>query len=236
MRVRASIGRAALATLVAGGLVAGAACSGDDDSSEDTLAVIPPGSSTTGPVTPGQPGASTPTGTALDPAQAGSGFVSLDVQVASAGIAETISLDRASLPATALDPVSLNAACSPLDGAGPDGGVVVSVVDLRRLAGNRLVSAVLRYGDAAPGEHDMTLELGSAEQVTTVYTGRVEVATDGLAGTFDGADSAGTPVTGSFVCASEAIVTTTTAVPLDAGEEVPDDGSVPPPVSTVAPG
>jgi hypothetical protein len=236
MRARAPIGRIARATVAAGALVAMAGCSGGDSSSDDTLGVLPAGSSTTGTLATDQPGGSAPPATAAEPSVAGSGYVAIDIQVAPDGIAETISLDRASLPASALDPVSLDATCSPLDGGGADGGVVVSVVDLRRLAGDRLVSAVLRYADAAPGEHDMTLELGSAEQVTTVYTGQVEVAADGLAGTFDGSDATGAPVSGSFMCAAQAVVTTTTAVPLDAGEEVPDDGSELPPVSTVPPG
>lgn len=206
-----------------------AACS-DDDATDGTLGVPGAGSTTPGSVAPGQPGATTPVATGSAPANPGSGFVSIGVQVASAGIAETISLDRSTVAATSLDPVSLDAACTALDGGDPAGGVVVSVVDLGRLAGNRIVSAVLRYADPAPGEHDMTLELGSADQVTTIYTGAVTVAADGMSGTFDGADSGGTPVTGSFACAAEAIVTTTTGVPLDVGEEVPE-GSLPPLVS-----
>ena len=59
----------------------------------------------------------------------------------------------------------MDATCTPLDGGDPSAGVVVSVVDLGRLAGSQIVSAVLRYPDAAPGEHDMTLELGRADQV-----------------------------------------------------------------------
>lgn len=235
MGARGWIGRTAPAATVAAALAGGVACSGGDGSTEGTLGVISPGSAASAPVAPGQPGATTSVGTAAESGATGSGFVSIDVQVASTGIDESISLDRATLPTSALDPVSLDATCSPLDGADPEGGVVVSVVDLRRLAGSRLVSAVLRYGDAAAGEHDMILEIGSAEQVTTVYTGSVDVAEGGLAGTFDGVDAGGTPVTGSFACAAEAIVTTTTGVPLDAGEEVPD-GSVPPDVGTVAPG
>ncbi len=198
------------------------ACSGDDDATDGTLGVIdtgvsvPPSASGDEPVTTG------PAGTSVDPSTAGAGFVSIGVQVASAGIAETISLDRSSVPAASLDPVSLDATCTPLDGGDPAAGVVVSVVDLRRLAGDQLVSAVLRFGDAAPGDHDMTLELGDANQVATSYTGTVTVADDGMAGTFQGADGGGTPVSGSFACAAEAIATTTTLVPLDAGEEVPE--------------
>ena len=60
--------------------------------------------------------------------------------------------------------------------------------------------AELRYADATPGEHDMTLEVGGAEQVTTTFTGTVTVGADGLSGTFTGADDGGTPVSGTFAC------------------------------------
>ncbi|HEU4842216.1 MAG TPA: hypothetical protein VFT09_12260 [Ilumatobacteraceae bacterium] len=222
MRVRGTIGRSARGAALATAVLALVACSGDDDATDGTLGVIDTGGSMPPSAAGGQPVTTGPAGTAVDPAAAGAGFVSIGVQVASAGIAETISLDRASVPAASLDPVSLDATCTPLDGGDPAAGVVVSVVDLRRLAGDQLVSAVLRFGDAAPGEHDMTLELGGADQVATSYTGTVTVADDGMAGTFQGADAGGTPVSGSFACAAEAIATTTTLVPLDAGEEVPE--------------
>ena len=235
MRVRGVLVRFARASAVTAVVVL-AACSGDDDATDGTLGVIPAGSAGTGPQVSGQPTGTAPTGTGVDPASAGSGFVSIGVQVASAGIAETLSLDRSTVAADALDAVTLDAICTPLDGGDPAGGVRIAVVDLARLAsGDRLVSAELRYADAAPGEHDMTLQLGAAEQVSTTYTGMVTVGADGLSGTFAGADSGGTPVSGSFTCATEAIVTTTTAVPVDAGEEVPEDVGAPPP-TTVAPG
>lgn len=215
-------------------LLALTSCDGGDDSTDGTLAVPAGGSSTTGAVDSGEPGDTASAGTGVTPANPGSGFVSIDVRVPSASIAETISLDRSTVDTSSLDPVSLDATCTPLDGGDTASGVVVSVVDLGRLAGSRLLSAVLRYGDPAPGEHDMTLELGSADQVTTIYVGTVTVGGDGMSGTFAGTDNGGTPMTGSFACAAEAIVTTTTGVPPDAGEEVPED-SPPPTVVTLPP-
>jgi hypothetical protein len=208
-----------------------AACNGDDDATDGTLGVIDPGASTgTGSLVPGPPGSTPPPGTGIDPSAAGSGFVSIGVQITSVGIDETLSLDRSTVAADALDPVTLNAACTPLDGGDTGAGIEVSVVDLARLAsGDRLVSAELRYADATPGEHDMTLEVGGAEQVTTTFNGTVTVAADGLSGTFAGADDGGTPVSGTFACSAEEIVTTTTAVPPDAGEVVPDSS---PPAGT----
>ena len=220
--------------LVVATAVAGlAACSSGDDSTDDTLGVITPSSGGTTVTPSGAPGTAAPAGTGGTGA-AGTGFVSIDVQIASAGIAETLGLDRSTVAADSLDPVTLDARCTPLDGGDLAAGIEVAVVDLGRLAsGDRIVSAQLRYGDPAPGEHDMTLQVGAAEQVTTAYTGTVTVADDGMSGTFVGADGGGTPVTGSFVCSAQAIVTTTTAVPLDAGEEVPD--SAPPPGTTPLP-
>jgi hypothetical protein len=234
MRVR-GIGVTARRAVLTLGVVALVSCSSGDDSTDGTLGVIPAGSSPTGSAAPGQSDVTAPVGSGVDPAAAGSGFVSIDVRIASAGIAETLSLDRSTVAAASLDPVSLDAACTPLDGGDATSGVAVSVVDLRRLAGSRLVSAVLRYVDAAPGEHEMTLEVGSAEQVTTIYRGTVTVGDDAMSGTFSGADTGGTAVTGSFVCSAAAIATTTTSLALDAGEEVPD-GAPPAPVSTVPAG
>jgi hypothetical protein len=236
MRVRGVLVGFARVSAIAAVVTLAAACSGDDDTTDGTLGVITPGSTGTGPPASGQPAGTSTPGTGVDPASAGSGFVSIGVQLVSAGIAETLSLDRSTVSANALDAVTLDAICTPLDGGDPANGVRVAVVDLARLAsGDRLVSAELRYPDAAPGEHDMTLQLGAAEQVSTTYTGTVTVGADGLSGTFVGADSGGTPVSGSFACATEAIVTTTTAAPVDAGEEVPEDVGPPPP-TTVAPG
>lgn len=231
-----TIGSARRVAVAVTAVLAFTACSGDDDATDGTLGVIDTGSSTaTGSVVPGSAGSTPTPGTGIDPSTAGSGFVSIGVQIASVGITETLSLDRSTVAADSLDPVTLNAACTPLDGGDTAAGIEVSVVDLARLAsGDRVVSAELRYADAAPGEHDMTLELGGAEQVTTIYTGTVTVAADGLSGTFTGADNGGTPVTGTFACSTQAIVTTTTGVPLDAGEEVPD--SAPPPGTTAPAG
>lgn len=202
-------------------LVGVSACSGDDDSTEGTLGVIEGGPTTVAVAVPASGPA--PGGTGA-PGATGSGFVSIDVQVAADGIAETISLDRASVPAAALNPVDLNATCTPLDGGDAAAGVVVSVVDLGRIAGNELVSAVLRYADPAPGEHEMTLEVGGADQVATTYGGTVTVGDDGLAGSFEGADSGGNAVTGAFVCATEPVAPPATAtVPPDVGEEVPEE-------------
>ena len=229
MRARGTNARGARGAIVlvvaaALGLVA---CGGDDDATDGTLGVIEPGASTPTAPSNGQPAATGPEGTTAGSEAAGAGFVSIGVQVASAGIAETLSLDRASVPAASLDPVSLDATCTPLDGGDAAAGVVVSVVDLRRLGGDQLVSAVLRFDAATPGDHEMTLELGSADQVTTSYTGTVAVGDDGMSGTFEGVDTGGTPVSGSFACAAEAIATTTTPVQLDAGEEVPEGESTP---------
>ena len=196
-----------------------AACGDDDDATDGTLGAI--AGSGTGVPNASVLGSGTGVpGTTVAPENAGAGFVSISVQVASNGVSETISLDRSTVAASSLDPVSLDATCTPLDGGDPAANIV-SVVDLRRLAGDRLVSAELRYGDAAPGEHEMTLELGGADQVTTSYTGTVTVDEGGMSGSFSGADAGGAPVTGSFACASEAIATTT-APPLDTGEQVPD--------------
>jgi hypothetical protein len=227
MRVRRALDLVARGLVVAAAVTGSAACSSSgDDSTDDTLGVITPSSGSTAVTPSGAPGTAAPVGTGATGA-AGTGFVSMDVQIASAGIAETLGLDRSTVAADSLDPVTLDARCTLLDGGDPAGGIEVAVVDLGRLAsGDRIVSAQLRYGDPAPGEHDMTLQIGAAEQVTTAYTGTVTVADDRMSGTFVGADSGGTPVSGSFVCSAQAIVTTTTAVPLDAGEEVPD--SAPP--------
>ena len=100
----------------------------------------------------------------------------------------------------------------------------MSVVDLRRLgAGSRLVSAALRVeGEATPGPHDVTLDVSGADQVTTHYTGTIELAEGASAGTFEVADAAGATANGTFVCADQPPVTTTTAPPAGGGEDVPD--------------
>ena len=194
---------------------------GDDDASDVTLgpldatagATVPGASQGTG----GQAGG--PTTTTIDPAVAGSGAVSIQVRLPASGIDETLVLDRASLPATSLDPVSLDASCTPLDGGTE---MAVSVVDLRRLAaGSRLVSAALSVdGGMVAGEHEATLDVSGADQVTTTFTGNAVLAEGGLSGTFEATDGDGNAATGSFSCSAEALVTTTTLV-AGSGEEVP---------------
>lgn len=214
---RKAVARVLGAAAVLAGLTG---CSGDDDSTEGTLGVIEGGSTTAAPAVPGSGPVTGDTGA---PGATGAGFVSIDVQVAADGITETISLDRATVAAASLNPVDLNATCTPLDGGDAAAGVVVSVVDLGRIAGNQLVSAVLRYADPAPGEHEMTLEVGGADQVATTYGGTVTVGDDGMSGSFEGADSGGNAVTGAFVCAAEPVAPPPAAtVPPDVGEEVPE--------------
>ncbi len=199
--------------------VAGAACS-DDDAGGDTLAPI--GSAggqsaiTVGTVTD----ASGPDGTAVDPAEAGSGFVA--VMVRTPGIDETISLDRATVNVADLDPISLHASCTGLDGGT---GLEVAVIDLRRLgSGAQLVSAVLRVPDDVNGggQFTGTLELGRTDQETTSYEGDVAVAPDGLTGEYSVTDAAGNAATGSFTCASEAVAPPSSLPAGTGGEETPE--------------
>jgi hypothetical protein len=196
---------------------------GGGDSSDDTLSPLDPtaGAAATGVTPSGDVAPSAET--TIDPAQAGSGFVSIQVRLPAVGVDETISLDRASVRLDALDPVSLDATCTPLDGGE---GLTVSVVDLRRLgAGARLVSAALRVdGVPSAGPHDVTLDVSGADQVTTQYTGTVELAEGGSSGTFDVTDATGAAASGSFVCAAQPVVTTTTDSPNGGGEEVPGSG------------
>ena len=101
---------------------------------------------------------------------------------------------------------------------------MVSVVDLARIAGNRLVSAVLRYADPAPGEHDMTLEVGGADQLATTYSGTVTVGDDGMSGYVRRArTAAGRPSRGAS-CAPPSRWRRRLRRPCapDAGEEVPE--------------
>lgn len=166
-----------------------------------------------------------PADTAVDPASAGSGFVEVQVQVASTGVNETISLDRSTVDKAALDPVSLDATCTALDSGDVSKGVDVTVVDLRRLgAGSKLASATLHV-DSAPsedGKHGATLQLGGADQVTTSYSGTAELADGAWAGSFTLADPAGNAATGTFTCADQAPPPTTTVPDTDGGEAVPD--------------
>ena len=94
-----------------------AACGDDDDSTDATLGPL---DATAGVTTPGATiGTGDPSAgpaTTVDPATAGAGFVSIQVRLPASGIDETLALDRATVSADALDPVSLDAFCTPLDG------------------------------------------------------------------------------------------------------------------------
>jgi len=210
----------AAAAIVA--LTALAGCSGG--SSDDTLSPIN-GSAGTGPGVTTRSGSGPTPGTAVDPASAGTGFVQVQVQVGSTGVNETLSLDRATVRQDSLDPASLNATCTPLDGGDTSKGVDVTVVDLRRLgSNNQLISAVLHVeGAPAAGEHEATLQLGAEDQTTTAYHGTVQLADGGWGGTLQMADAGGNSLTGSFACADQPLPTTT-AVPDTGGdnEAVPD--------------
>jgi hypothetical protein len=202
-------------------LAALAGCSGG--SSGDTLSPIN-GSAGTSPAVTAPAGSGPTPGTALDPASAGSGFVQVQVQVGASGVDETLSLDRATVRKDSLDPVSLDATCTPLDGGDTSQGVDVTVVDLRRLGSSQVISAALHIdGPPTAGEHDATLQLGGKDQSTTSYTGTVELDDGGLGGTIKMTDAAGNQLTGSFACAA-APLPTTTAVPDTGGdnEAVPD--------------
>jgi hypothetical protein len=195
-----------------GALAVLGACSGG--SSNDTLSPIGGPAGTSPAVTTASPAG--PQGTTLDPASAGSGYVQLSVQAVATGIDETLALDRSTVRKDALDPATLNATCTPLDGGDTAQGVDVTVVDLRRLAGgNRLISAVLHVDpaevdDGDDHEHAATLQLGAADQTTTSYSGTVILEEGGYAGALDLTDAAGNALTGSFACAAEPLPTTTT--------------------------
>ena len=203
-------------------LVVTAACSSSGESS-DTLDPLQG--------TPGDTGSATtlggpaPTGPAtVDPASAGSGFVSVHVEVANAGIDETVSLDRASVRRDELDPLSLDATCSALDGGD---AMTLSVIDLRRLAtGGNVVSAALRTDEPAssPGEYEGTVEIADASQLTTSYDSMIIVDEGGWSGSFEGVADDGGVASGTFVCSQVAIAPTTT-IAIDEGEEVPDTTS-----------
>ena len=129
MRCGGPGGRTIAATAVVA-LAVLAGCSGG--SSGDTLSPINGSAGTAAAVT--TPSGSGPTpGTAVDAASAGSGFVQVQVQVGSTGVNETLSLDRATVRKDSLDPASLNATCTPLDGGDTSKGIDVTVVDLRTL-------------------------------------------------------------------------------------------------------
>ncbi len=178
MRCARPGGRTTAATVVVA-LTVLAGCNGGS-SDDATLSPINGSAGTVASVT--TPSGSGPTqGTTLDPATAGSGFVQVHVQVGATGVDETLSLDRATVKKAALDPATLNATCTPLDGGDTSKGVDVTVVDLRRLASNdQLISAVLHVeGAPEAGEHEATLKLGGANQTETAYQGTVDLAEGG---------------------------------------------------------
>lgn len=220
---RRMVGKAAAALLIS---VALGACS-DDDASDSTLGPIPSGSATVAGT------ALTGTLTTGTGAPTGAGFVSVSVRLSGLGVDETIALDRATVTADQLDPLSLNSLCTPLDG-GP--GYAVVVTDLRRIGqGARIISVGLRLdGDIeGPGVYPGRLDVGDAQQLVTTFTGDVTIGTDQSSGTFDLRDATGAAATGSFVCAEDPVVTTTTLA-AGGGEEVPgDSGPVPTPPSTI---
>jgi len=201
-------------------IVTAAACSSGGESS-DTLDPLQGTPGDTGSVTTTL-GGPAPTGPAtVDPASAGSGFVSVHVEVANAGIDETVSLDRASVRRDELDPLSLDATCSALDGGD---AMTLSVIDLRRLAtGGQVVSAALRTDEAAtsPGEYEGTVEIADASQLTRSYDSMIIVDEGGWSGSFEGVADDGGVASGTFVCSQQAIAPTTT-IAIDEGEEVPD--------------
>ena len=206
--------------VASGVLIVLATACGSNGESSDTLDPLQGTPGDTGSVT--TLGGPAPTGPAtVDPASAGSGFVSVHVEVATAGIDETVSLDRASVRRDELDPLSLDATCSALDGGEP---LALSVIDLRRLAtGSQVVSAAVRTDEAAtsPGEYDGTVEIADAGQLTRSYESTIVVDEGGWSGSFEGLAEDGGVAKGEFVCSQQAIAPTTT-VAIDEGEEVPD--------------
>jgi hypothetical protein len=213
-------------------VVTTAACSGDGESDSTLAPLSAPGAATVAP-TAAAPTSSAPAPPSSGAASMGWGFVSIQVRLAASGVDEAITLDRATVPVHELDPISVDAFCTPLD----DGtGWMVSVTDLRRLsAGHRLVSAVLRIDEevAAPGVYDGTLEVGDAGQKVTGFTGPITVGEGLAAGSFDLRDATGQAATGSFVCAPEPVATTT--VPAATVEGSVPGGSGPPATTTGAP-
>ena len=184
---------------------------GDTGASVGTIA----GPASTGPAT-------------VAPAEAGSGFVTMHVRVAGEGIDESLSLDRGSVRAADLAPLSLNATCTALDGGTSH---TVSVIDLRRLGtDSRLVSATLRVDEEgiAAGEYEGTLELADTQQNTTAYDATVVLDEGGWSGTFEGTDDSGNVADGTFLCSAQPVAVTTTTIPADEGEEVPDSLSTEP--------
>ena len=94
----------------------------------------------------------------------------------------------------------------------------MTVVDLRRMGSNRVISVALHVdGPPTAGEHDATLQLGGATRPRRAVPGTVELAEGGAEGTLEMNDAAGNSLTGSFACAAEPLPTTT-AVPDTGGD------------------
>lgn len=208
------------------GTVAMTSCAADDDPSTTLgpLDTTVPGSTTSGT-------AGTPSGSTATAGPVGSGFVSIQVRLAATGVDEVIALDRATVAVAQLDPISLDARCTALDGSE---GLDVSVTDLRRLStGSSIVSARLHVDpplDVA-GVYEGTLEIGDGQQVVTTYRGPITVDDALNSGSFDVANDSGGVATGTFVCAAAPVAATTVPVQ-NGGEEVPG-ASTPPTVSVV---
>ena len=230
------------AAVVALGLLGGAlagSCS-SDSTSDDTLGPLDGSAATatgipTGTAPPDSAAPATPTPAA---GPAGAGVVRLAVRLSSSGTDEILLLDRGTVAADQLDPVSLDAACTALDG-GP--GLTVSVIDLSRVtAGQRLLSASLRVdGDVAgAGDYTGMLEVGDADQQLTRFEGAVRVDEGLASGTFDLVDGAGNSATGSFACAADqaSLPTTTTMAPAPASDVTTEGGTAgtPPPSIVIA--
>jgi len=237
-RSRRRVGaRAVAVAVVLAGVLIGAACA-EDSASDDTLGRLD-GSAATAPSVPtGTAATATAATAAAAPAgPAGAGVVRLAVRLSSSGTDEVLMLDRGTVAADQLDPVSLDATCTALDGGS---GLTVSVIDLSRLtAGQRLLSAALRIDGDVPGAGDYTgtLEVGDADQQLTRFEGAVRVDNGLASGTFDVADGAGNSATGSFACAADeaSLPTTTTVAPVPASDVTGDDAGTdaPPPPSIV---
>src|SRR5262245_33847448 len=99
-------GRSIVVTASLTGAVLVAGCS--NGGAADTLSPVQ-GPAGTATVTATVPASTPAAGTAVDPAAAGAGYVEVQVQVAKTGVNETLSLDRATVNKTSLDPVSLDA-------------------------------------------------------------------------------------------------------------------------------
>ena len=173
------------------------------DSLVDGTAAVLAEDAAPSPTTSLAPGAA-----AASDAPAMSGVVSIQVRLATSGVDETLLLDRATVDPEELDPISLFASCAGLDGGDEFG---VAVTDLRRLAtGDELVAVRLAAADAVTGagQHDATLDVADATQLSTTYTGTMELDADLRSGTFDVIDAEGNAATGSFQCAEDELPST----------------------------